>query len=228
MRQLANWGDARQVEICTYCGDAVQTRDHVPSRVLLDEPFPENLPVVPSCLPCNNAASSDEEYFACLIESVICGTTDPEKIGREKIRRTLSKQHALRERITMALERKNEQLFFNVELDRIERVVVKLAQGHTLYELNEPQMIKPSSVFVSPLHLLNNDVRKAFETPPERDFAIWPEVGSRAMQRLVRNESGWIEVQPSRYRYLVIADAVIQVRLVVSEYLACEVIWNEL
>jgi len=227
MRQLKNDGDTRQAEACAYCGEATQTRDHVPSRILLDEPFPENLPVVPACLPCNNKASFDEEYLACLIECVICGTTDPARVGREKIRRTLAKQHALQARLTAALRWENEQSLFNIELDRVERIVVKLAQGHALYELNEPQLAKPSSVVISPLGLLDNDVRGAFENTSGYDFAIWPEVGSRAMQRLVQNAHGWLEVQLGRYRYLATTDTVVRVRLVLSEYLACEVIWSE-
>lgn len=158
MRQLNNNGDTRQVEFCAYCGKTTQTRDHVPSRVLLDEPFPENLPVVPACLHCNNIASFDEEYLACLVECVICGTTDSAKVSREKICRVLDKQHALQEQLTAALRWKNEQALFNIELDRVERIVVKLAQGHALYELNEPQFAKPSSVVISPLHLLSSEV----------------------------------------------------------------------
>lgn len=228
MKQIKNLGDMRQAEACTYCGKATQTRDHVPPRVLLDEPFPENLPVVPACLLCNNTASSDEEYLASLVECIICGTTDPAKVGREKIRRTLAKQPALQERLTAALRWENEQSLFQIELDRVERIVVKLAQGHALYELNEPQIARPSSVAISPLPLLNNDMREAFENLLKHGFTIWPEVGSRAMQRLIQNEHGWIEVQPGRYRYLATIDAVVRVRLVLSEYLACEIIWSEL
>ncbi len=226
MRQLTNYGDTRQVEACAYCDKATQTRDHAPSKVLLDEPFPENLPVVHACLPCNNKASFDEEYLACLVECVICGTTDPAKVGREKIRRALARQHALQVRLTAALRWENKQSLFNIEMDRVERVVVKLTQGHALYELNEPQTAEPLSVVISPLHLLGDGMWEAFENT-SYGFAIWPEVGSRAMQRLVQNDNGWIEVQPGRYRYFVTTDAVVRVRLVLSEYLACEVIWNQ-
>jgi hypothetical protein len=226
MRQIENLGDIRQTQACAYCGKMTQTRDHVPPRVLLDEPFPENLPVVPACLLCNNTASLDEEYLACLIECVICGTTDPEKVSREKIRRTLVRQRALQERLTSALRWENEQPLFQIELDRVERMVVKLAQGHALYELNEPQLASPSNVGISPLSLLNDEMREAFENLSERSFALWPEVGSRAMQRLVCNEPSWIEIQPGRYRYLATVDAVVRVRLVLSEYLACEVLWD--
>jgi hypothetical protein len=62
--------------------------------------------------------------------------------------------------------------------------------------------------------------------------AIWPEVGSRAMNRLLIMRDGqvfhdtWIEVQPDRYRYAVIADGGVLVRLVIDEYLAAEIRWD--
>ena len=66
--------DERLTGKCIYCGRNPETRDHVPSRVLLDKPFPDNLPVVDACRTCNEDFSQDEEYLACLIECAICGT----------------------------------------------------------------------------------------------------------------------------------------------------------
>lgn len=59
----------------------------------------------------------------------------------------------------------------------------------------------------------------------------WPEVGSRAMQRMgvafsAPGISPWIAVQPEQYRYLAIAEGAVMIRIVISEYLACEVIWE--
>lgn len=85
MEQLRDYADERLLLGCIYCGAQDNTREHVPSRVLLDKPYPENLPVVGACHPCNNGFSKDEEYVACLIESVIAGSTEPEKIRRQTI-----------------------------------------------------------------------------------------------------------------------------------------------
>lgn len=224
MRQIPNYGDTRQIAACAYCGGRTQTRDHVPSRVLLDEPFPENLPIVPACLECNNQASADEEYLACLVECVIFGTTEPASLGREKIRRLLTERATLQARIAAAHRR--EESVFSVELERIERIVVKLARGHALYELNEAQLYTPSCVKIAPLHLLGDEAREAFECSAGDSFGGWPEVGSRAMQRLADSGETWIEVQPGRYRYRASADGSVQVCMVLSEYLACEVVWN--
>jgi hypothetical protein len=51
--------DERLKGICAYCGARPESRDHVPSRVLLDKPYPENLPVVEACFKCNGEFSAD-------------------------------------------------------------------------------------------------------------------------------------------------------------------------
>ena len=33
---------------CIYCGKPANTREHVPSKTMLIEPFPENLPTIPA------------------------------------------------------------------------------------------------------------------------------------------------------------------------------------
>ena len=100
MQQMRNYGDQRQLERCAYCGaGAVETRDHVPSRVLLDEPYPENLPVVPACRSCNESFSGDEEYLACVLEVVVAGEASPEAVARPKIARLLRMKPALKARL---------------------------------------------------------------------------------------------------------------------------------
>src|SRR5689334_904074 len=102
MEQLKNYADDRLINGCIYCGDREETRDHVPSRVFLDAPLPENLPVVGACLACNNGFSRDEEYLACLIESAIVGSTDPDHMRRPGVASILRRAPALRARIEAA------------------------------------------------------------------------------------------------------------------------------
>jgi len=70
------------------------------------------------------------------------------------------------------------------------------------------------------------------------------EVGSRGLQRAfvteltLRSQAGettsvgllvndWVDVQQGRYRYLAIDDGgQIQIKIVIGEYLACEVTWS--
>lgn len=107
--------------------------------------------------------------------------------------------------------------------------MLKLARGHAAYEASETLRHLPTHILITPLISLDQTARDAFETIPSS--AIWPEVGSRAMRRLIVfggdvSDTGWIEVQPGQYRYFVVAEGPVIVRFVVSEYLACEVIWN--
>ncbi len=87
-------------------------------------------------------------------------------------------------------------------------------------------------MMITPLHVLTVEQRKHFETPPKA--SVWPEVGTRALQRIVVLDgetpevldSDWIDVQEGQYRYIVIAEDAVMVRIVVGDYLACEVIWG--
>jgi hypothetical protein len=225
MKYLQSFADKRLLAHCIYCGGKTETREHCPSRILLDEPYPADLPVVPACAKCNTGFSLDEEYFACLVECARSG--GPEKAERAKIQRILKEKPALAERINQARATSSDgTAVFSIEHERIRRVVVKLARGHAAFELSEVVDEEPDHVSFEPLHLMSTEVRQDFETPPS--FPVWPEVGSRAMQRLagVGDDSGWLHVQAGRYRYAAAAAGLIVVRIAVADYLACEVIWD--
>lgn len=229
MDQIRDFADERHSTFCAYCGGRTGTRDHVPSKVLLDAPLPENLPVVPACRECNNGFSLDEEYVACLIECALSGTTDPAELERDCIIRILKRKPALRSRLEESRRvDPAANTSFVVEERRVRRVVLKLARGHAMFEGAAPQLDQPSTIHVAPLGLLAEAQRTAFETPPATN--VFPEVGSRAMQRLFRQPdwgTSWIEAQADRYRYLVaVGSPGLVVRLVLSEYLAAEVTWR--
>jgi hypothetical protein len=69
-------------EGCAYCGSAADSRDHVPSKILLDDPLPAYLPVVKACSHCNGSFSLDEEYLACFLECVMAGSVNPDLLSR--------------------------------------------------------------------------------------------------------------------------------------------------
>jgi hypothetical protein len=225
MEQLQNYADDRQFNCCVYCGSGSDTRDHVPSRILLDDPFPENLPVVPACRKCNESFSIDEEYVACLVDCVLSG--GPANSTRPNVRRILECRSLLAAKIAESRSVSTVGTSFAIESDRVQSVVLKLARGHTAYELSEQLLCVPLVVSISPLSLWETKRRHEFETPP--DNSIWPEVGTRAIQRAATKwprNSGWIVVQPGRYRYLISSQSGVLVRIVLSEYLGCEVLWQ--
>lgn len=105
MNQLKDLADDRLIDGCTYCGGLAETRDHVPSRFLLEPPYPENLPVVGCCEECNRGFSKDEEYVVCLIEAALAGSADPAGIRRDTVARSLRRSPALQARIEAARRR---------------------------------------------------------------------------------------------------------------------------
>ena len=224
---IESFGDSRTLLYCAFCGGATGTRDHCPSRVFLDKPYPNDLPVVPACRECNNSFSTDEEYLACLIACVLAGTTNSEHIERQSIQESLEHSAALRERLERARNKDDGQVVYVPEIARVNNVITKLAQGHALYELHEPRPTQPDTVWVAPLELLAEDQRNAFEHP---DLPrVWPEVGSRAMQRMLIDdepEYPWISVQPRMYRYLASQESGTTIHIVIQEYLAGYVQWD--
>lgn len=233
MQQIPNYGDERTLAFCAFCafcGGETSTRDHCPSKVLLDEPYPENLPVVPACRTCNASFSVDEEYLACLLSCVIAGTTNPESMPRKKTNRILIEKPALRARIEQARAIYDGVTTFIPEQKRVTNVLTKLAQGHALYELHESCARKPDEFSCVPLALMTAQQRETFEN--SECFSVWPEVGNRAMQRLAAfagtdvTPSGWFEVQPNRYRFHASQGNSVEIRIVIHEYLACYVQWK--
>ena len=229
-RQYRDYGDSRNKGFCVHCGGAYETDDHNPSKVFLDEPLPPNLPLAQSCLACNNGFSADEEYVSCLIDCAITGTADPEAVRRDKVRRALSNNRRLRNDLQAARSDIDGRIEWQADMARVNRIVVKMARGLTAFELNEPQLDPPDRIDVRPFVLLSPEARETFERGESEDFALWPEVGSRALNRLIIGKDdeyvdGWLVVQPGRFRYRTDQDDGVTVRMDIGGYLACTVAW---
>lgn len=244
MDQFRNLADDRLINGCIYCDSMIgNTRDHIPSRSLLDQPYPDNLPVIGCCQACNQGFSKDEEYVVCLIEVTLAGSTDPDKITRPSVARALRNSPALRARLESAMKRYEDRLELAVEQERMINVMLKLARGHAAFELSQPCREKPDHFWCGPLASLEDEVREAFNEPHMQQMI--GEVGSRGLQRMLVTEvvlkspktkkrskikmliNDWVEVQEGNYRYLAIDDAGgIVIRIVMREYLGCEVGWQ--
>jgi hypothetical protein len=192
-------------------------------------------------LECNNGFSKDEAYVACLIESVIAGSTDPEHIRRKGVASILRRTPALRARIEAAKTVTDDRIEFNVEADRIRNVILKLARGHAAFELSQVLREEPAAVWWRPLPVMTETERGSFDA--SHVVQLFGEIGSRGLQRVLvtqvslASEDGdeqmlnllindWLDVQDECYRYLAIDDAgEIKIKIVIAEYLACEVTW---
>ena len=76
--------DERLLGRCVYCGSVPDTRDHVPSKILLDDPLPANLAVVEACIERNRGVSLDEEYLACFLECALVGSSEVDRVRPDK------------------------------------------------------------------------------------------------------------------------------------------------
>ena len=108
---------------------------------------------------------------------------------------------------------------------------MKLARGHAAYEVNEPKTGRPQYVRFIPLPTMSQAEREEFEGFGSAVTAPCPEVGSRALQRLLIAgadvyEEGWVVVQEGNYRFRTSQEEGLIVQMVLREYLACQVGWE--
>jgi hypothetical protein len=202
-------------------------------RVFLLKPYPDNLPVVPVCRSCNTGFAPDEEYLLAFLGSVLAGSTDPEKQVHGNAARVLTRNPSLRARIESARSEfqtssSEKRIIWKPEVERIERVLLKNARGHAIFEIGEPMLEPPAYVRSAPLdEALTLEQRAVFEGI---DFGPgWPEVGSRMMSRMLTGQdlaNGWVVVQDSVYRYAVTQTNGILVKAVLFGYLTTEVLWE--
>ena len=225
--------DKRLGHGCAYCGGPEETHDHVPSKVFLEEPFPADLPTVNSCFQCNQSFSLDEEYLACLLECVLVGSADPNAILRNRVRRALQTKPLLTAAI-LALRHQSPDgvILWIPDGPRVHNIILKLARGHAAFELSDPILERPALLNVMPLLSMPEAVKGNFERAGSGKIRGWPEIGSRAFSRVVgepqydTQQGPWIEVQAGYYRYAVDFHGGVTVRMVIREYLGCQVNWN--
>ena len=87
--------------------------------------------------------SLDEQYLACFLECVLCGSVDPAQLKRPKVKRILTEKAMLAQRIAECMTDDGKQLWWQPESQRVRNVVLKLARGHVALELS-PQHDNPS------------------------------------------------------------------------------------
>ncbi len=207
-REVEPW---QQKGLCYYCGDKALTRDHIPSKVFLDEPFPDNIEQVPCCHKCNASFSKDEEYAAVLIECIKQQSTNLKDLTRKKVLKILDHSPKL---LSTVKESINVNLFGELSISendtRFSHVIMKLSKAHLRNELCIcPIDDSPASVSITSLtNLCDSQVNELFAP---RKNTILPEVGSKALESFMLVDgivySCWISYQKHTYSYYVAPDA---------------------
>ena len=221
--------DERLNDICIYCGDTPDSRDHVPSKILLDKPYPVNLSVVESCSSCNQGFSVAEQYLACFVDCVLNGTTVSNSNFRPKIAATLKSRPSIGGKIEGSkLQQEDGSIIWQPDVQLMKVVVIKLARGHIAYELGVQMFEEP--VFINIFSLYGSDDKdiEQFYYLPSSQKA--PEIGCRGFVNLFSGKAtgyeSWHVVQPDRYQYSVGQSGGNWAKILISEYLACHVAWE--
>jgi len=214
---------------CIYCGDVAETRDHVPSKAFMIEPYPDNLPTISACEPCNNGFSFDESYVASYI-NVFRRKLDP-RFFNEKIDKALKRDRKLKELLDSQINTVEQEIYYSFDKDKFQNIIIKLAKGHAGFEFDYVDVDGVTTLWYDWKFNLNAKQIESFNMIPSVD--IMPEVGSRVFNRI---ESGlnfqngessiylnWIDVQKGIYRYLVYFDEDhnISVKISICEFLFC-------
>lgn len=116
---------------CLFCNKNATTRDHIPTKNLLEKPYPLNLFTVPACQSCNNSFSLDEEYFLNVLVEI---TTNPiliqKKLEGGSVFKARARSEKLRYQIQKSLVLGNKnRIYFDADFVRITKVIEKNALG---------------------------------------------------------------------------------------------------
>lgn len=226
MQRFKTYEDKRLGGVCFNCGSLPTTRDHAPPKVFLDKPYPKNIIKVGSCGACNAVTSSDEQYLACLIEVTLRGSTDPDDLQRSNIAKTLRRAPALRSRLDQARYDIDGSTGFRCELERVNRVLEKMARGLWYFDHAEALTDAYAICRWWPAPLSPEQETDFFQTS---GLQLLPEIGSHAFVRTLLPTSmtepskygdGWVDIQEGRFSYST-DDS--RVRMILSDYLFVDV-----
>lgn len=99
MEYIGPFVDFRHSLTCIHCGAPKDgrpfTRDHLPTKSLLNQPLPVDLPTLEICDPCNNQLSRDEEYLKVLLSCIFMGTCEPAELQDARVARALGRNGPL-------------------------------------------------------------------------------------------------------------------------------------
>ncbi|PWJ22728.1 hypothetical protein A8806_11768 [Faecalicatena orotica] len=221
---------------CIYCGSVATTREHIPSKAFLIEPYPENLATIPACFECNNGYSEDEKYLSCFLD-VLRSQVYADYHQQEQTIVRLEKDEKLHKTLKEQIEKKDVKVYYNPDEERMLRILFKLARCHAGFEFDHINFddVK-AKIWYEFAFNISDEVMLGFNEIPEMDKA--PEVGSRGVfvpfiaQNVKTGEvmalAFWNVVQDEQYRYQVYlnSEGQITVKLVIFEFLYCEVVFE--
>ncbi|MDO7284684.1 hypothetical protein Q5W88_16305 [Shouchella clausii] len=227
---------------CIYCEKEADTREHIPSKVFLNRPFPEHLSTLPACKSCNNSYSHDELFVSLLIQLLkqkYYGSNysfSNEVNSRIENKRNIETVKNIKNVINTGE--------LNVYQHQVSRVLTKLAIGHAVWEIFGEFCIEDVEVTSDTANISYAFLNELSQKEVDEFFSyfditnqVLPEVGCRAYEHiLVLEQDGeepkyfldWVEVQESEYLYTCyrFGDEII-VKIAINSFLFAKVILRE-
>jgi hypothetical protein len=116
---------------CLYCGEKATTLEHVPSKSLLEKPFPNNLFTFPACEKCNKSFSLDEEYFLNVLTVLSQSETLVNRtLPGGSIYKSRQRSNKLHNRLLNSLvQGEDGRTYFKPEVERLKKIIEKYAFG---------------------------------------------------------------------------------------------------
>jgi hypothetical protein len=137
-------GTETKIEVCVFCGEVAETRDHVPPQGVFPDPKPTDLISVPACNDCNCDTKLDDEYFRWLVATGSAESEDALRLIKERILPKFRRRPALLIQIMQGATRidvKSEggiylgrKPAFYFERARIQTVISKTVRGLYFHE----------------------------------------------------------------------------------------------
>ena len=237
------------VHYCVYCGEESDTREHAPSKVFLQKPYPSDLPVLPACYKCNNGFSDDELYVEVYIDSLKYLSGYSSCLREENNDRIKSNAAFWDAQYDLHKFYQGENISIN---PKIERILTKLAVCHMVYELSDGYStnnccIQPKLVS----YYFSFDMTKS-EIDAFDEFVLMndkqtPTIGSRVFDKVYVLEPAlnnideteinkirmivmsWTNIQEQNYRYIAWLenDDTFHIKIVIHDFLYAEIIFDQ-
>ena len=215
MIQLERFGDDRikpyvewsknKGKLCAYCYEPANTRDHIPSKVFLDDNLPDFNSTIPACEECNKGFSKDEEYVACSID-YLKSCIWSGHVLKDKTIRSFERSILLEKLVKnqFYLNEDGSIITISTEGDeRFKKIMIKLAVGHARHDHDYMGPYDgPHDVDYS----IFNDESDYNDFDFYQKMDICPEIGSRGYVFAVDIKTGqtyhtWTNVQSGNYTY---------------------------
>ncbi|MHB8205961.1 hypothetical protein [Mucilaginibacter sp.] len=128
---------------CVFCGKQSTTKDHIPSKCLIEKPYPANLYTVNSCKECNQSFSIDEEYFLNILVEISLNPILLTKKESGSVYRARLRSPKLKNRISNSfVDGTDGRRYIQPEYERINKVIEKNALGLYIKKYNLQMPLK--------------------------------------------------------------------------------------